>query len=116
MSDLNATQISSVSISGAIDKQRDLREKVDLANAELQKLVGPSASQAAVEWKLTKDATGRLLLVLKLSDSTGYAETRFEPAEFEDLRILRFKLHGIWGDLLVARSHKQLEKLLQSTG
>jgi hypothetical protein len=116
MSDLNASQSWSVSISGAIDNQRDLREKVDLANAELQKLLGPSASHAAVEWKLTKDAMGRLLLVLRLSDFTGYVETRFEPAELENLEALRFKLHRIWGDLLEARSHEQLEKLRQSTG
>jgi hypothetical protein len=69
MSGANSRQLWSVAINGAIDSRAGLRDEVDQANPELQELLGPSASQASVDWRITEDANGRILLVLRLSDS-----------------------------------------------
>jgi hypothetical protein len=81
---------------------------------QLEEVVGNSAPPVTAEWDRAEDARGRPLLTLRLSDSTGWVTTTFEPDELRDAEHTWIRLHLLWGDLLRVRSKKQLEALLSA--
>lgn len=93
--------------------RRDLTEGIERANRILEDELGESAKLVSAEWSLVKDAQGRELILLTLSDFTGDTHTVFAPEEFKRASSLRGHLYRLWGDLLQGRSHKEYEKVHQ---
>jgi hypothetical protein len=93
----------------AIRQAGDLDAAVDKATDLLKEELGPSAADARVQWTLSKDDRGREVVNLTLSDWTGSVGYRFAPIELGDESHMRLRLHRLWGDLLMVRSHYQID-------
>src|SRR5438874_13672464 len=89
-------------------------EGVQRASQILDMLLRRSQEPVTASWALVSDDRGRPLLELTLSDFASSVATRFETEELEDGEHLWKRLNRLWGDLLQARLHKQVEHLLQS--
>ena len=77
----------------------------DLLVAEM----GSSASSAKAEWTLSQDTRSRDVIELRVSDWTGTVGYRFAPDELESRDHMQYRLHRLWGDLLMVRSHVQMD-------
>src|SRR5712664_1951292 len=84
------------------------------ASEQLKEVLGSSADHVSAAWDRTQDNKGRPLYSLRISDSTGEAEAKFAPDELPRPTHLRVRLYRLWGDLLQARSRRQLEELKKS--
>ena len=113
MSKAKPMQFRSLKISADIGSDDKLGEKVEQANAVLAELLGPSVGTTNVEWSVQRDPAR---ITLRLSDWTGDVLRTFKPGEFDNPWLLRSRLHRIWGDLLQARSDRQLGDLLSQSG
>ncbi len=82
----------------------------------LEGVVGQSFLPVVAEWDRDNDARGHPTIILRLSDGTEKVMAHITPAELSDAEKLDEKLSDLWGDLLEASSHKQLEQLFQSLG
>jgi hypothetical protein len=95
-----------------IERDLVLAPRVRAASQTLDQVGGASGRLVTAEWTLASDASGRRQVVLRLSDFTGVGtEAVFDPGDFADERLLRFRLYTVWGDLLQARSHRQFDVL-----
>ncbi len=103
-------------VSGAIGSVEALRERVDQANDVLGKEVGRSSGTVTAAWDLVNDDAGptQVRLVLKDLMTNAQAMAKFAPEELANDRHLVTRLSRLWGDLLQARSHRQLEELVGS--
>jgi hypothetical protein len=81
------------------------------ATAQLDKIVGPSATAVTASWDRSDEGHHRQY-VLRLSDWSGEVSARFSPSELRSPDRMRWSLLRLWGDLLELRSEKQLEKLM----
>ncbi len=93
----------------AIRSRPDLESAVDQATKLLAEEMGASAARAKAEWTLTEDTRIRELIELRVSDWTGSVGYRFAPDELDDRDHMRYRLHRLWGDLLMVRSHVQID-------
>ncbi len=93
----------------AIKGRADLETAIDRATDLLAEEMGRSASTAKAEWTLTRDTRSRELLELRVSDWTGSVGYRFAPDELADRDHMQYRLHRLWGDLLMVRSHVQMD-------
>jgi hypothetical protein len=82
------------------------------ATADLEDNVGPSAGRATVKWDCTKDEAGRLQYLLQIQDEDDIVSEGFTPDQLKNGLDLRRRLLWLWGDLLQARNHKQLQELM----
>ena len=100
------------SISEPINSNRDLEPRVRRANQILESIIGSTSEKLTAKWRLKDDASGRLLVDLLLIDSTGASvEGEFKFGELTNDNLLLGKFYKIWGDLLQARSHQQLNQM-----
>jgi hypothetical protein len=79
------------------------------ATNRLAEVLGNSAAVVTGEWDSIEDERGRTLLTLRLKDHTGQVFGKFAPEELRSPAQTSFRLYRLWGDLLQARSMKQLE-------
>lgn len=89
---------------------------LDQATRRLEEVLGPAADRVTAEWDRAEDQKGRLVYTLRISDWTGSATASFAPDELGSPTHMRVRLNRLWGDLLQARSHKQLEELQGAGG
>jgi hypothetical protein len=108
--------VSITVLRGSINQWPKLQTLVEQATQILGQLLGPSRGTVSVEWDLAEAGNREAILVLRLSDLTGTATATFGPSELQDESRMRARLNRLWGDLLEIRSHKQVERLLASTG
>jgi hypothetical protein len=71
--------------------------------------MGFSASRSKAEWILTHDNRKREIIELRVSDWTGSVGYRFAPDELFDREHIEYRLGRLWGDLLMVRSHVQMD-------
>lgn len=110
------TQLQSV-ISPEVLRSDAVRGPVEEANRWLEEVVGVSTGPVKAYWDLTTDGSGRLLILLRLSDFTtpdGVTKA-FAPPEFANRTHMERRLYGQLGDLLQARTRKLLRELSAST-
>jgi hypothetical protein len=93
----------------AIRNRPDLEKEVDQATELLAEEMGASASSAKAEWTLMQDTRSRDVIELRVSDWTGSVGYRFAPDELENRNHMQYRLHRLWGDLLMVRSHVQMD-------
>ena len=93
-----------------------LLAQAEKATPLLQEVLGPSADQVTAEWDLSGDGSGRPMVTLRIADWTGAVSTEFAPQELAQQSPLRIGLYHLWGQLLQARSEKQLQELLGTGG
>lgn len=86
------------------------------ATKVLEDIVGSSHEEVSAIWEQSRDARGRILYTVNLSDSTGQVSTTFDLRELRSLKPLRGRFLSLWGDLLQVRSDAQLKKLQQLIG
>jgi hypothetical protein len=84
------------------------------ATQYLQEVPGASAETIKGEWDRTQDAKGRPLYTLRISDWSATATASFAPDELSNPHHMIFRMNDLWGDLLQARNHKQLQALLNT--
>ncbi len=99
------------------DKARQWGEGYTLlqhATKRLEEVLGQSAGGVKAEWDRREDAQGRVVYNLRLSDWTGSVSEDFSPDELQSGSHMRVRLHQVWGELLQARSHRQLQELMGS--
>lgn len=122
MTDASVVQIS---VRRDISNDRTLRERIERADQILNEQVRSSqlnqelqSSGVSIqgEWRSVRDNAGQPLFELILLISNVPFSTRFSREELQDDSRLRFKLHGLWGDVLQDRSHRLLKQLLGSGG
>ena len=95
----------------AIAKDPALSERARRASEILAFVLGQPPELVEAEWDRLKDRKGRDLIVLRLSDGTGSMATVFSSEELENEQLLTTRLYALWGDLLQARSGKQLRRM-----
>jgi hypothetical protein len=86
------------------------------ATGWLEDAIGASAARVTAEWDRTTDDKGHAQYNLRISDSVDRANASYAPDEIRSPRHMRFRLLRLWGDLLQARDHRQLQRLLSSSG
>jgi len=99
-----------VNISKEVLAQPDLASAIEDASRLLGDELGSSASKVKADWSLSQDLKGRRVVDLKISDWTGVVGYRFSPDELSNQEHMRQRLHRLWGDLLMVRSHAQLDE------
>lgn len=101
-----------------IRSDRDLADAVRETRPVVEDVLGESSSQVDVRWSLAADPAGRPAVILNLSDWTqpGGVEARFRPDELGLSRDTWRRVHRLWGDLLQARNHWQLDQLIRAGG
>ena len=79
----------------------------------LEDELGPSRDHVAADWIVNRDNQGKEVFELRVIDSaeSDSARSRFTHEELGDEELVRSRIHRLWGDILQARSHKQLERL-----
>lgn len=107
----NVFHFKLVSFGEQLQRDRELFAKAQKATTLLEEVVGPSAGVTEAEWDRGEDAGGRPILVLRLSDWTGWVSAVFDPRELDSTDQMRFRFHRLWGNLLQIRSRKQLQQL-----
>ena len=108
--------VSVAVIRGNVNQSEKLKHLVEEATNVLGTLLGPSRGNVFIEWDSAEDSRKHTVLVLQLSDLTGSVTATFDPSELADATQMRSRLNHLWGDLLQIRSHKQIQRLLSSTG
>jgi hypothetical protein len=96
-------------IDPAISSRPGLETAVARATDILAEEMGASAARSKVEWSLTRDHRSREVIELRVSDWTGSVGYRFAPTELTDQDHMQYRLHRLWGDLLMVRSHVQMD-------
>jgi hypothetical protein len=92
-----------------IEQDHRLVSSVREASRLLERELGPNASRARADWRLSSDDRGRMLVDLTVSDWTGAVTYRFAPGELADGPHMEKRLHHLWGDLLMVRSHNLID-------
>ncbi len=88
---------------------------VQRANSILELVMGQELSkEVTAQWSMAAGEQKRIELRLRLTDYCGAVEKSFAPEELADAKQVWFHLNHLWGDLLQARSRKQLEELQKS--
>jgi hypothetical protein len=105
-----------VTYNEGVDQVSESNTLLQQATQCLEEVLGPSSGQVNVDWALTKDAKGRAVYTLRLSDQSGSVTDQFGPDELRCGRPLRYRLNRLWGDLLQERSHQQLRRLTEGGG
>jgi hypothetical protein len=90
---------------------REVGALLERATQMLENVVGASAGAVRAEWDRADDLKGRPIYSLLISDFGDSAQTRFAPDELQRPNHVNVRLHRLWGDLLEARSRRQLEEL-----
>lgn len=101
-----------VTIDPQIERDGHLASSVREATRLLIEEIGPSAGQARSEWRSSTDEKQRPLIDLTVSDRTGAVTYRFAPVELSNGPHMETRLHRLWGDLLMVRSHHQLDSTI----
>jgi hypothetical protein len=89
------------------------RALLQQANEQLQRVIGRFSEEVSVEWDRGQDERGRTVYTIKLSDDTDEAAASLTPEELRESTHLRSRLRHVWGDLLEARSNRQMKRLQQ---
>jgi hypothetical protein len=102
-----------IEVQGPVKDNARLAEAVSRATELLEAEAGSSAEPVRVEWGMARDERGNPVVELKLSDFAGFVGGRFSPEDLQDDNRVQARLRRLWGDLLEARSHKQVARLKQ---
>jgi hypothetical protein len=78
-----------------------------------EEVLGPKASQVQAEWDRVEDDKGQPRYLLSLDDGTYKSQASLKPDELRSPWKLRFRLHGLWDDLLEAQSEALLKRIFQ---
>src|SRR5205809_88795 len=89
---------------------------LEQAIPRLEEAIGPAAARVKAEWDRTEDEKGRPLYPLRISDGRDSAIRSFAPEELRSPTRLQFLLTRLWGDLLQARNHRELDDLQGTNG
>ncbi|MCI0379526.1 MAG: hypothetical protein L0215_18105 [Gemmataceae bacterium] len=84
---------------------------VDAATSLLKEEIGNTILDVAAHWDVPGNDSDQKALDLTLTDSVVTVASRFVLSEWKNPSRLQTRLHRLWGDLLQARSAKQVEKL-----
>ena len=95
--------------------QSQLEQLVQNAECELRQILGSGRDFIVSKWEADRDAQGRDLLKLTLSDPASdvpaKVEARFSPEEIDNDWHFRGRLYSLWGDLLQMESQGLLRNL-----
>src|SRR5262245_11182117 len=103
-------------LSDEIRRVPKLIRHVEDARSLLEEAIGPASAVVDARWTLADSSGGQKRLALTLSDWTWPEGIR---VEFEDWELLsplhaRRRFYRLWGDLLQARNHRQIQQLQQT--
>ena len=79
----------------------------------LEDIAAHSSEPIVAAWDRQEDQRGQTLYTLKLSDLSGAVSASYDLDDLANPRKMRSDLRELWGDLLQARSQKNVKKLLQ---
>ena len=100
-----------VTYSDRVKKSGEEYSTLEDATMRLEEVLGPSTPYVMIAWDRDEGAGKRQAYTLRVSDWTSEVSKTFTP---EELRSNAGDLYGwrsLWGDLLEARSDKQLYEL-----
>ena len=102
-------------VSDEIRRDAAVAASVNFSRPLLEEVIGRSTDSVDARWALEATDTGRKILWLTLADWTDAdgVSMAFEPGELATGDRARRKMKRLFGDLLQARSHRQLEHLQQ---
>ncbi len=103
--------IVQVEIPDQIRSDPKLIAAVDAATSLLKEEIGNTILDVAAHWDVPGNDSDQKALDLTLTDSVVTVASRFVLSEWKNPSRLQTRLHRLWGDLLQARSAKQVEKL-----
>ncbi len=86
-------------------------ELLQQATKRLEEVLGASTPLVSAKWDQGADDRGRTFYTLTISDFDGEVSAQLAADELQSPRHLRSRFLGLWGDLLQARSDKQVRKL-----
>jgi hypothetical protein len=101
-------------VGGELKQVDSLRHMVREATELLEEIVGNSSGIVTAQWERAEAAGGETVVTLRLSDFLGSVTATFEPKELRNKDHLGLRLRRVWGDLLQARSERQLKELRKS--
>jgi hypothetical protein len=108
-----------VRYSPALQEREKLYALARQATERLDELLGPPARRAQAEWDLGRGRQGDVVL-LKLSDTGGVpadsATAVFDPGEMNNQPPFDGRLLLLWGNVLKARSDRQIRDMLDGNG
>lgn len=107
---------SATIIRHAVNRNLEVRRRVEMAEMLLDEVLGPARAEVSVDWNLGEDGQGQPVILLKLSDFTGTVSGSFALNEFDQPTRLKTRLYKIWGDLLGLRIAEQLKNLTGTKG
>jgi hypothetical protein len=113
----DAVNTFEATISPTIAGYEPMRASVETANRWLEGVIGPSTATVKAKWDLNRDADGRELITLRLSDFTspqGVVEV-FRPTELGDRTHMERRFYRQFGDLLQLQSHVLLNNFATSS-
>jgi hypothetical protein len=98
-----------------LQQSKELLGLAQKALPHLEDVLGRSADRVMADWEWDIDTQNRPFLTLQLSDDyAGSVKAPLAPDELKDTTQLRIRLFHLWGDLLQAQSHKQLQAIMQA--
>lgn len=110
--DCRTFRLGSLVVSESIQSHRRTAAQIMRATWILESILGPYSHEVAADWSQIEE----LEIVLQLTDTLmDYSVIdQFNLDELGSDGKLRYRLSKLWGDLLEARSHRQLQELVVS--
>ena len=78
-----------------------------------EEVLGPKASSVHAEWDRVVDDQGQPRYILSLDDGTYKSQASLTLDQLRTPWQLRFRLRGLWSDLLQAQSEALLKRIFQ---
>lgn len=102
-------------VSADIQADATLSGRVESYRPVVEEVLGQSAPLVEARWSVVASG-GERRFILTLSDWTYPAgvEATFGMDALPTTFDTRWKIHRLWGDLLQARNHQQLDELLEA--
>jgi hypothetical protein len=101
-------------ISTEIQADPSLAPVVRAANELLRDSVGRSRNPPRAVWRIVRKDNPSPLIELELFDPPDSLARQFTVEELTDAWELRFKLTGLWGDLIMQAYQASSERLLEA--
>jgi len=80
----------------------------------LEEATGKSSAMVRAEWDQCEDEKGQTQFTLRVSDTKDFAMASFSLDELASPADMRYLLIRLWGEVLQARSHRLVNKLLET--
>ena len=101
-------------LSDDIKADETLSGRVESYRPVLQDVLGQSAPLVEVRWSVVATGSGERCFNLTLSDWTYPSGVDASFGMVDLPTTFDWKIHRLWGDLLQARNHQQLDELLEA--